>query len=434
MAFLTDNSGSVGSAFKGPKAFTRPPISAKFWLFVIFASYGPAVSFFGQLRYTELLLLALFVLLCRSAMRHLDNLERNFAFLFLFTAFAQFFADIINVSPIESSVRRVGTYIILSSQIVLINFLVKDCPAKLKIIVLGYCLSYLLVYVFEIPVVSRNYHIVPWRLGLGVAMTVLLCVAFIYFRWLAFFRGTLLMAMGLAHFAANARSLGAIVFISGLLVFFGSLYGRKLPLRFNAHLAIVYFAGGIVGLLLCYEALEFATKNQWFPDETQRKMEAQLYSPVGLLAAGRPDTATALYAILQRPIFGYGAGQPDEEINLFYAQMVAASYVYSGNYSDVLSGVIARGFDLGIPSHSHIFGAWVEGGILAIWPWIATILLCLYILARCAMWNSIWSPLFIVVASLTLWDVFFSPGPTRLDMAIRIYILCFAVRMIRRQS
>lgn len=431
---MTNNFETAGNIFAGSNDPRRPAISAKFWLFVVFASYGPAVSFVGQLRYTELLLLALFVIVCRPAMARLDHLERNFALLFLLTAFVQAFADIVNVSPIENSVRRIGTYIILASQIVLINYLVKDSPAKLKVIIAGYCLSYFFVYLFGVPVVSRHYHLLPWRLGLGVAMTLLLCVAFVYFRKLALFRDLLLMAMGLLHFAYNARSLGAIVLIASLLVFIGRSFGRRAPFAFNGRRALVYFVCGIMGLLIVYEILEFATENQWFPEETQRKMEAQLFSPVGLLAAGRPDTATALYAIAQRPIFGYGAGQPNEEINLFYAKMVAASYAYSGNYSDVLLGVVNRGFDLGIPSHSHVFSAWAEGGIFAIWSWVATLLLCLYVLVRSVMWNSVWAPLFIVVASLTLWDVLFSPGPTRLDIAIRICTLCFAVRMIKMQT
>lgn len=424
-----------GGAFPLPQgqrqATVRTRQTVGLWLFFLMATYGPAVNIVGEFRYTELAVLAILAFQLKGVVQNLGSTGRMFVALFFLTAFAQTLADIYHAAPIDGTLKRTATYIILGLLIAGLRQLSRGSEVRVLLIVAGYCLSYLIVYVFGIPVVGRWYHEMPWRLGLGTAMTVLLGVVIIAIPQLAKLRGPLLIAMGLVHFIAGGRSIGGVVLGAGLLTMLGQAIGGPAPPQLKPTRLAAYSVLGLIGLFASYQIIVFATEQRWFPDETQKKMEAQINSPAGLLAAGRPDTATALYAISKRPITGYGTGAPDPEINAYYAYIASSAYFEEDNYSDVLGGLLSRGFELGIPSHSHIFSAWAEGGILAIWSWVFTLGVCLYVTARCTLWNDPRTALFLMVALLTVWDVIFSPGPTRMDIAVRVVVLCFAIDLFR---
>lgn len=41
------------------------------------------------------------------------------------------------------------------------------------------------------------------------------------------------------------------------------------------------------------------------------------------------------------------------------------------------------------------------------------------------------APLFLLVAITTVWDVLFSPGPHRMDIAVRVMVLSYAINVLR---
>ena len=404
---------------------------SEFWLFFLFATYGPAIHILGELRYLEIVVLLLLVYQFSMAVKNIGEVEKIFLRLFLLTAFAYIVTDLYHDSPIEGTLKRTATYVILALLIIGTRHLVKGSPRRLQLVIVGYCFSYVIVYLFHIPVVSASYQVEPWRLGLGTAMAVLLCVVITAIPRLMLYRGVLLVAMSMLLLAQGARSLGAIVLATGLLAILAQMTGKESPVKVSLGRFGIYTAVGLVGVTLSYQLAIYATNQRWYPEELQKRMEEQVNNPVGLLAAGRPDTATALYAISRRPITGYGTGHADPEIAAYYGFMASATYYENANYGALLNEMIDEGFEIGIPSHSHIFSAWAEGGILAIWSWVFTLGVCLFVAVRCALWNNGWAPLFILVASQTIWDVLFSPGPERMDMAVRVVTLCFALDLFR---
>jgi hypothetical protein len=185
----------------------------------------------------------------------------------------------------------------------------------------------------------------------------------------------------------------------------------------------------LTGYFVVVAGLRVATSADLLPEGLQRKTEAQLNNPFGLLFGGRPDTATAVYAITKRPLLGYGTTNVNPEILLFYRELNAS--VLSNLIRPDAAAAIAytREWSLGTPSHSHLFGAWVDAGVLAALCWLFYLWIAIYVLQRSFFWRHPFQPLFVFVSLLILWDTLFSPGPHRMDVAIRFTVLMLAVQI-----
>jgi hypothetical protein len=167
------------------------------------------------------------------------------------------------------------------------------------------------------------------------------------------------------------------------------------------------------------------------PEELQQKMELQASNPYGILAAGRPDTVAALYGIWKSPLIGFGSTNVDRDVYAFYVELTTSSYMFRNDYSSQVDLAWKRVWELGTPSHSHIFGAWVDAGIFAAFGWFVAVFVSGYVLARALIWRNPIMPLVVLVALTTLWDVFFSPGPQRMEMAVNLVLLTSAIEMFR---
>ena len=427
MAML-QHSPSRSPAFAVHASPTRAA-SRPYWLFTLFAAYGPSLNVVGEMRYVEILVLGLLFLNLREV-RFLGRWEMRFVGLFMFTAVVQLIADLVNDFPGEASLKRVVTYILMALLVMALKFLSRADPDRIRFILAGYCVSWAVVAVFGLPTPSAMYLVIPWRLGLGTAMTMLLCLLITTFprpQWLG---GLALLIMASIHVVEESRSMAGITAVTGLLALWASIYGKAIPARIKPANLTLFTMLAIGGMLAGYQGLKFATDSHLFPPNLQTKMALQMSSPYGLLASARPDTAAALYAISKRPILGFGAGNPDVDVAAFYSEVAASAYLQQQNHEGVMLGILDEQETLGIPSHSHLFSAWAEAGIFATPCWIATLALCAFVLLRTSFWRNEWMPLFVFVAVTTVWDVLFSPGPNRMDMAIRLMILVYAVNMV----
>ena len=405
---------------------TRRP----YWLFVLFATYGPAINFMGQWRYMELVLLVLLFLGFQQALSRLGKLERRFIMLFGLAAAAHILSDIINEVAWQGTARRAGTYIVLIAIIITVQWLSRNDPRRMAFMLAGFSLSFLL-YVFAGSHINPAYAITPWRLGLGAAATLFLCVLIARVPRLHHFGGIALIAVAGVHVVMEARSLAAITAVVGVLALLANLRNRRFPPKLRPRLILLFGVLAIVGISLGMQGLKFAVDNRLLPDELQAKMELQMSHPYGMFAAGRSATVAATYAISRRPFLGYGSIAFDAEIFEFYNELTALQYQDQGNYTQMLLHLNSLDPHFAIPSHSHLFGAWVDAGILAAVGWMAFLGLAFYVLARAMFWHHAWSALFVFVALSSIWDVLFSPGPNRVDIALKLMVLAYAVHLFQ---
>lgn len=397
------------------------------FLFVLFAGYGPAFGFAGQLRYVEAALLVIGLFYYNKFADRVDALEWKLSGLFLLTAAAQFISNVINHAPMASSIARVGTYVLLAALIPIVAVLVNRDWRRMLAVIFGYGASYIVVW-YSGTALSDIIEQFSWRLGLGAAVTLIVVSLFGLIPRARLGLTIALFGLSALHLYLSSRSLAAITLLVAILCLVATFWGRARPAEFRTRslaavvisLSLFAYAGPL--------AIGWMASAQLLPENLVTKNQLQAANSYGFLAAARPDTFTALYAISKRPVLGYGSGVFDADVFSFYAEVNAASYRDAHLSRSVFKNIYTQDWLQGIPSHSHLFGAWADAGIFAALSWFFVLWIDLKMLARLWRWGHPLAPLFVFVGIATLWDVLFSPGPVRLDIAIRLVIMATAFR------
>lgn len=404
-----------------------------FLLFLTMASYGPVINIIGQLRYVEIVIILIALPKLQEAWESCLSRERMIVSLFGLTAFAQLISDFYNGANPYNTIKRTTTYIIMMLLIVSFRWIIGDRRNRLQWILLGYSLSYVMVFYIggAEGQLGEAYSDQPWRLGLGFAVTLAACTVASMNPKLRYFGPISLVLLAAVDVLEGARSTAVISLISGALslgaLTMGTLAPKPVSVASKWGMVVI---AGLASALIYFMAIA-ATNAGLIPTaELQQKMEEQVNSPYGLLATGRPDTAAAIYAISKRPIMGFGSSGYDYDVYVYYSIVSMSQYSEVDSYEGLLQQQLNQEWELSIPSHSHIFGAWVDAGILGPISWFVVLWFSFSVLLQSIKFRSEWSSLFCFVAINNLWDLPFSPGPIRMDMALRIVILFFAVRMI----
>ena len=421
-----------------PKADASQTASYKyspidFLLFALMAAYGTAFSFIGNIRFVELIVVLIAIPFAALAYKGLNPKLRILFFLFLFTAFIHILSDIYNNSNAEDAAKRAITYLFLAVLMVALNFLANNRLGRLRIIVLGYCLSYVVI-LFLGTSVSENYNTLPWRLGLGMAVTIAICVALSFGSLVSKFAPLALLTLAGVHIVMQSRSLALITALAAVLVFLSVFVkgkGKRGSDNKNTLIAALTTAFLVIA---GYAGAKTATTLQLFPFNLQQKMELQLAHPDGLLAASRPEAMAAVYAISKRPISGYGSSGSDYDVIRYYSFLKASSYFGQESFDILVEQSLNSRKLSGLPSHSHLLGAWTDAGFFATFGWFFVLWICFQTITIVFFRPSPWSSLAFLLSLATIWDVFFSPGPERFDMAIRLIVITLILHRIRELS
>lgn len=402
-------------------------------LFGMMAIYGPSFEIGGQFRYIEVLLVAIFLFSINTIFRGLDNVTKLLIPLFLLTSISQIISDLYNNVPLGSTISRVGTFVLFVIILVTVKRLANNDFRRMRWMLFGYALSWVFIF-FVGTDAAPNYADSPWRLGLGWAVTMAVCLGITLQTRLNLVSGLVLLAMSLLHIWFGSRSIAIFTLFASTVTFWTVVFGADRPTTLQWRKIATVSVVLIFGIVLGYQALLWATEKNLFPGEVQQRMQAQVSSPYGLAATSRPETAAALKAIAMRPVIGFGSKAYDNEIWGYYIDVLNSNYLSYGNYTAIYKDSFYQEWDAGLPSHSHLFGAWVDAGVFAILSWVAVLALAFYTILSSINWRNTLTPLIIFIGSTTIWDVLFSPGPHRMDMALRIMILTYAVQLIRNQS
>ena len=273
----------------------------------------------------------------------------------------------------------------------------------------------------------------PWKFGIGGGLMYLTVFATTIpsFRRVAGIYGppAAVAGVGLLSLIQNSRSLAVIAIMAAAYSIFAIWISRKpamakivTPISFTLMLIIGIFAVQI--LSAGYGAL---AESGVLGRAAAAKYEMQTAGgDVSLILGGRSETLVSIEAIKDSPILGHGSWAKDPYYTLLYFDKLnelgikTISFNYFGNESYL------------IPSHSHLFGAWVEHGVLGALFWVLILLLTFRALYSILKANVVPSAMVAVSAFLVLWDVLFSPfgGAFRFDKALQICILLAAVQSL----
>jgi hypothetical protein len=397
------------------------------FLFGIFCVSGPRLELLGEVTYVEIALLA-FLLVAQRIGDHAGALESRIVLAFLLAAVMQFISDVMNDVVGFVTWKRVGTYCVLSAVFVSVLVVTKNRPREIKLVVAGFSVS--LFVSFALGDLAGHDFTLAWRLGMSISATALLCLAMTAFPRVRVPLTIALLALATVHFIVGARAVGILTFIVAGLATAAKMRPRAFPARIRPGLYAIVFAGLILGIGGLYYGLKTGTEYEIFPEELQKKMEQQFSNPYGFVAAARPDTVAAIYAVSKRPLLGFGSAGSDFEVLSLFSSMAASSYLEGGTFGTVYGNALEEE-RLGIPSHSLLLSAWVDAGVLATPCWFIVFGLAFYVFMRSMLWSNENAVLWNFIAIMTMWDVLFSPGPNRLEMAVRIVVLLWAVRSLR---
>jgi len=266
--------------------------------------------------------------------------------------------------------------------------------------------------------------IIAWKLGLAKPVTLLLFIAFVIVPFLSgprnFLAPILLIMMGFANIVADFRSLGAVLIVVGAMLGLSALR-RSFKIRERRTPAIGFAVAALFSMTAAFYFYGYAADSGWLSERAKGKYEAQVErSETSLLVAGRNELLVSLEAIMDAPILGHGSW-PE---SAYYAQRLAEL-----RYEFGLSNDIGRPKNDLIPTHSHLFGGWVEAGFVGGAFWGFILFLVGQALSRSLQGHSHMRPLYIYSAVLLIWDILFSPfaGFRRIETAFLIVVVLRAL-------
>jgi hypothetical protein len=199
---------------------------------------------------------------------------------------------------------------------------------------------------------------------------------------------------------ASARRLRIFGFCVVIIASIGALY-------------VAYIHAAPAGLLGEYQRGKF----------NEQTSSNQKVNPLELLMNGRNDLVSAVFAVRDHPILGFGSWNSAE----WKIYKLKAMYARDAQISDA----ILEGMNLKVYSHhSTFFGEWAEGGIGVVFFWLFVIFCSIRLLFSLIMNDNLFLPFFILTIVNFYCNILISPMNIVFRMEtgiiIAVYLLQFS--------
>jgi hypothetical protein len=390
------------SALSHPQAALRVrPIVAKGTIGDIACFVIPALAFLrvelrGVLYATDVCLLAAFPFVVYRHRRWLQvEPVRKFLYLGLLWLAAQVLTDVVRHSPFEDYSRGWLKILLTLTHFATIALLIRQSQRRLILYGAGLFLGGVLTFFIAPGVYAADY---PWKFGLGLPITILVClVAGMLARRSQIAAVTMLAAIGAINLFLGFRSLGALCAVAAIYSYF-QLSPRLVDSRLRKRRTVLTIAGLVAGVWGITAIYAHGAQSGWFGEAEQEKYEFQSGGAAGVALGGRSDLLAASAAIFDSPLLGHGSWAKDPMYKaIMLASMAELGYENLEGYEEDL-----------IPSHSYLFGAWVESGIVGAVFWFWVLWLAASALIRASGREPLF-PFFAFIGMLLIWNVLFSP-------------------------
>jgi len=313
---------------------------------------------------------------------------------------AQIISDLYRGSDPYDYMRGWARLVVTSFSFVVLGALIQGDENRIRIFIAGFALSSFLVYGGAVDV-SLLTMAERFKYGIGSAIVMFvfmgLGVARVRSRlWLA-----IPFLLGLCAFFLNARSLAGITLATTVLAFVVSQpnYSKSLV---NIR-TIRFCAGGLVAAIGLLYAYEFSASAGYFGDTAKEKYLQQSDRTGSFsILSGRDEMYYTLPKIIDSPIVGWGSWHRDLPYVLQRTMEMGHSENASKYIAESRMGLV--------PAHSHIFGGWMEAGIMGGVFWVYVLFLLFRVIMSGAFnqVEGIECLVLYVLVNFT-WDIFFSP-------------------------
>lgn len=325
--------------------------------------------------------------------------------------------DIFRSIPVEDIARGCARIFFFLCGLLSLHFCLMKDYKLITLMLLGSGLNYIIAY-YYFP--SQYSYSDPWKWNFASAFTFIalavLCFLGKYkydrFIWVS-------VLLGLAAISAfqNFRShAGLLSLVSCRLLF------ERQFLRISKISRILLTTLAALAVLALYAYMASAGV---LGDTAQNKVEEQFNRDEGILSIviqGRSEFRASSKAIMDSPFVGYGSWAKHPE----YIQ-----YLWSGKSSEFVSGEYASLIEIGtIPTHSYLFGAWVDGGVIPGILWACVWLVAANVVLSIQTEEGVLPKLALFFSVFLLWDILFSPFGlgARAIAALSIVMIIFTRR------
>jgi len=354
----------------------------------------------GRLFLPEIILLGLFPFLLWHNGRTLrSTLPKHFLFFSALWFFSQIITDVMRGTPFEDWSRGLSKIVFFTVDFFAIYLIVGINVKRMKLFMIGIAIGQILAFFINPNIFASDW----WKFGVGYAITVLLLM-FTQFKLWGHDRANteiILVLLSVLNVFMGARSLGGMCFLTAVLLYakrkaLRDRFGMAKISRVKLFLLVVY---GFAVSLTMIGLYGYSANKGWLGEEAKVKYESQLAGELGLLIGGRSEILASSMAIMDSPIIGHGSWAKDQR------------------YVEILHDNIQKyGYNLAyntdsdhIPSHSYVFGAWVEAGILGAVFWIWFFVLTVKALIAVYQLDIPFAPLIVFICLNCLWNILFSP-------------------------
>lgn len=385
------------------------------------------INIIGRLYVLEILLLI--ILMFRAFGYRGFNYARQdyiITFAMLMWTSAQVVSDFVNDTPFDDVMRGFSRTIFLLTNYLSMRLILNDERSYLK--------WYAGIGIVSIFASLEQYSDLPqiWKFGGGQGLAQI-SIAIIALRWrgslpgAAAMAGMVILGISIISLLFNARSAASLLLMGAMLVALAAFSPRRRNDSSAAPISVIgILKAGAVTLLCTYavgQAYVSAASTGILGEKALEKLQQQQFTGidpvVGLIVGGRTEILVSLEAISDSPLFGHGSWAKDQK----YIEQYFFLREYFGAESGGLEYALETDKGL-IPSHSHIFGAWVESGFVGFIFWACVLVILVKKIVNSFRLNNSSDLIFLSMGIWFVWDILFSPfgGERRFLWA---YILSF---------
>ena len=372
------------------------------------------VALVGVLTAGEILFIAAFPFMLINIIRYIskDPLLKKVFLLWLAYLVAQIISDLIRQTPAVDYQRGWAKIAILGLNLSMLVYISRQ---QLKTLI-WYFWGSALGTLFLVVVLNGDI-IGSWKFILGPSISILASLLLYQVNINKVYKGALYITLGILHVFLNCRSLGAITILSGFIFLLPEKYTSRVSV--NQLFDAKYIGSIALMILTIYFSYTYSVTHGYLGDEAKDKHEQQTSNGKNVILGARSEIASSLMAISESPIIGHGSWAKDKELVHVFLEYYGVEEDSYGAQEMLTLGLI--------PTHSHLFGAWVEAGLFGFIFWAvmfryAFLALLSYIRLKVIPYRLT----YMFVLTIFLWDLLFSPFDTERRMSnAAILVLCY---------
>jgi hypothetical protein len=379
------------------------PKIAKYLVFFISAGSLVNVNIFGLISVSEvicILILPYLIFQRRNVLKSFSQNEKITGFMILIWTIAISLSDIINQTPFLKFLKGIGHPLAILASFYTLNTLLQSTKYFFKYFIYGSVVSAVLFY-FTDKIAQEQFRFGVYNIIIAFIFVIT------YKLWgqgqkkVVYF---ILFLVSVLAFWNGGRISGLILIFAILILYYASV--NKSVSNFNlSQQRLIYIVTGVfLVIVLIQEVYVYAVKNKMFSGDFQIKYEQQLSTGLPLILSGRTEILGSSQAIIDAPFFGHGSWASNPKYLNIILNKTGVSNKEQFDYNMDSFGQSK------IPSHSFLFGEWVEHGVLGVF---FMLFFCSRLISLLVFFirniNFSYSPYLCFIFLTYFWHLFFSP-------------------------